>query len=265
MALPTDILHEVYGHLDDKTTIDSALAVDPDIVHAAVRHIRSPRVVEVSIDYLVAFTRLEHTTNILVRVHYRDLDTLRPLSHLRSLCVEVIGPAPRGYMGRLIDIFQVAKKRDDQYFVFKVLGPHAHETVCFHNSHCVAMTKAWVPDGFTYQNIKTLRPRCYFDLLQSVRPYIEGDNLCWALDIVLSRRRDGLSVEHYYLLDSIAQRLGERFGDLVDTYMHDFIADAGYAGEADPVEAIIKSIKVGKNLPWRLLHYYDIPDGSSLS
>ena len=57
------------------------------------------------------------------------------------------------------------------------------------------------------------------------------------------------------LLYPIADQVGQRFRDFVDRHMHDFIAH-----ESDLVEAIVKSIKVGENLPWHLLHYYDIPD-----
>ena len=118
--LPPEILYQVFEYIDDRPTIDNALAVAPDIVHSAVRRIHSPRVVTKSIDYLVAFKRLERTTNILVRVPQKDIRKLRELSHLRSLCVEVYD-ASTTCAKRLEDIFRVKDKRDDQFFVFKIV------------------------------------------------------------------------------------------------------------------------------------------------
>ena len=162
MDLPPDVLYHVFEHVQDKATIDTALDVVPDIVHTVVRRIHSPRVVQVSIDYLVAFKRLERTTNVLVCVSQEDLDTLRPLSHLRGLCVQVFGsPTPK----QLEDIFRVQDKRDDQYFVFK-LSSCTSRDIIYRNSHCIT---DYCPSGYTRDDIGSLRPRPYFDLLQSVR------------------------------------------------------------------------------------------------
>ena len=257
MDLPTDILYEIFGHVDDKATIDHALAVVPDIVHRAVRRIRSPRVVQVSIDYLVAFKRLEHTTNVLVRVKQEDLDTLRPLSHLRSLCVQVSGE--HECLSRLEQIFRVEDKRDDQFFVFKIQARYA-AWVCYHNSHRVGRQYTSTVSGFTEVSYYSPYPRCYYDLLQAVRPYVD-DTLGDVLDIVLKHRHH-VRIEHH-LVRSIARRLGKRLGGLVDRYMRDFIRDARASKNTRPDDKIVQSIIAGRNLPWRLLHYYDIPDRPS--
>ena len=248
-GIPRDVLYEIFGHLDDKATIDHALAVVPDIVHSAVRHIRSPRVVEVSVSYLTAFRRLEHATNVLVRT--KDLDTLRPLSHLRSLCVEVFDAEDHIYcIQQLVQIFGVADKRHDQFFVFKVQTKEW--TVCYRNAHCVCWYPDTVPPGFTVGSLYSLRPRCYYDLLQGTRPYVD-DRLGRILDIVLKHRH---YVDHYFI-KAIAEQVGERFEGLVDQYMRDFIAGAV---EKRLVARVVSSIVAGNTLPWDMLHYYDIPD-----
>ena len=254
LTLPTDLIYEVFSHVQDKPTIDNALKVAPDIVHRAVTRVYSPRVDEELPEYLTAFPRLERTTNVLVRVNYHDLGNLRPLSHLRSLCVEV--PDAYGIHGieRLMRIFQVEAKRDDQLFVFR----DRYWSACFHNSHCISLTSSYARVGFTYEDSGDLRPRCYFDLLQSVRPLV-GGNLGRVLDIVLKYRRVVGIDPDAELLRPIAEQVGNRFDDLIDYYMRDFIADAGYAGKPS-FDALTSSISEGYDLPWRLLHYYDIPD-----
>lgn len=256
MALTTDVLYEIYGHVQDKTTIDSALEVVPDIVHKAVRRIHSPRVVEVPVSYLAAFKRLEHTTNILVRVEYQKLDTLHLLSHLRSLCVEVFGVEDHIYcIQQLEQIFGVADKRDDQFFVFKVQTPKIVWSVCYHNAHYIGLFPDILPPGFTAGSLYSLRPRCYYDLLQGIRPYVD-DRLGRVLDIVLKHRYYG-DVDLYFIR-AIVQQLDERFGDFVDHYMRDFIEAARLCSKTGP--DIAKTMIVGIRLPWQLLHYYDIPD-----
>ena len=177
-------MYEVFSHVQDKPTIDNALKVAPDIVHKVVRSIHSPEVVYEPLEYLIAFPRLERATNVLVRVNSHELDTLRPLSHLRSLCVEVPDATSDDYcIERLMRIFQEAK-RDDQLFVFR----DKDSSACFHNSHCISPISRYARVGFTYEDSTHLRPRCYFDLLQSVRPLV-GCNLGSVLDIMLKYRR----------------------------------------------------------------------------
>ena len=175
MDLPPELLYQIFGHLDDKETIDKALIVAPDIVRSVVRRIHSPRVAEMPLTRLVAFKRLERATNILVHVKEEDLDTLRPLSHLRGLCVEVHDVSSRqSCIAYLRRIFRVEDKRDDQLFVFRVrTKAYTVWDMYYHNSHCVAEYQSAAPVGFTDQNIYTLRPRPYLDLLQSTLPYLD--------------------------------------------------------------------------------------------
>ena len=225
MTLPPEILHHVFEYVQDKATIDSALEVVPDIVRDAVTCIHSPRVVQVSIDYLVAFKRLERTTNILVRVTQRRMRKLRALSHLRGLCVEVYDATKPYYCARRLKrIFRVLDKRDDQYFVFKVRSQDDVWNVCYHNGHCVTKHYALMSMGFTHDDISYLRPRPYFDLLQSALPLVD-DKLRRALEVLLKYRRFVHIRHDRYLLDRITRQ------DLVS-----------------------------EDLPWHLLHYYDIPD-----
>ena len=257
MSLPTDVLYEIYGHVQDKTTIDSALEVVPDIVHSAVRHIRSPRVVEVPVSYLTAFKRLERTTNILVHTTEEDLDTLRPLSHLRGLCVEVhTDDASSSYcIERLVDIFCVASKRDDQLFVFRVADRDVGWCAIYHNSHCVSVDHTLAPEGFTYDDVSVLYPRPYYDFLRSVRPYVD-DRLGRVLDIVLKYGNLGDIEQEEDLLSPIAEQVGDRLEDF-KVCMRDFIAEG--AGKT-AYDQILESLVASRDLPWHLLHHFDIPD-----
>ena len=154
---------------------------------------------------------------------------------------------------RLEQIFCIQDKRDDQ---FKVQTSYTVWNVCYHNSHCTTEYHALVPSGFTCVDIYLVRPRVYF-LLQSVRPYVD-DKVGSVLDIIKYRRF--IPIEEYDLLRSIADQLGERFGDLVDLYMRDFIRDTKIVPSIDPVDLVTKSVIAGHHLPWHLLHYYDLPD-----
>ena len=255
-TLTRDALYEIFGHLDDKDTIDLALATVPDIVYTAVRRIHSPRVVRVPIQYLTAFKRLERTTNILVLVKEENLDTLRSLSHLRGLCVQVKAASAK-CISRLEQIFSVADRRDDQYYVFKIKTPYADWNVCYHNGHCASTNLFWRPVGFSTDDLSGI-PRQYYDLLRSARPYVDGD-IGGVLDITLKYRRH--IVVASLLIKYIVQHVDrKRLQVLVDLHMRDFITDAGYAHETDSVEALVKSINTAANLPWHLLHHCDIPD-----
>ena len=262
LRLPRDVLYEIFSHVQDKKTIDHALKVVPDIVYKVVTHIHSPHVVEVPLEYLTSFPRLERTTNILVRVKPQEVDTLWPLSHLRSLCVEILDPKMDKYrLQWLVDLFGVVDKRDDQLFVFNVTDGFRNYNICYHNSHCMSMDDLWRPyAGFTIDYTYDLHPRPYYDFLQGLLPYVEEDT-ARVLGIMLKYRRYIYAEEEKDLLYPIERQVGkERFRDLVDRYMRNFIVAAGYSVEPNPVEAVLDSVSTGRLLPWRLLHYYDIPD-----
>ena len=260
--IPPELLYDIFGHVQDKETIDAVRGYAPDIVHDTVRHIRSPRVVQVSIDYLAAFKRLERTTNILVRISHKDIRNLRRLSHLRGLCVEVTdAPSIERCIKKLERIFRVEHKRDDQYFVFKVARPYGAWNACYHNGHYVATSLANRSLAFTHGDIQSLRPRAYFDLLQSVRSLVD-DSLGRVLDIVLKYKYS--PIDDRNLLLSIKRQIGKRLEDLIQVHMQDFIAAAGVIGEIDPVELLVKSLHEGHQLRWSMLPYYDIPDRPAL-
>ena len=208
--------------------------------------------VQVSIEYLTAFTRLERTTNVLVCVAQEDLDTLRLLVYLCSLCVEVSGTTMPKYCAKqLEDIFRVQDKRDGQ--LFKVLSPYKDLLVVYHNSHCIVGRKALAPAGFTYSDDGVFCPRPYLDLLQSARPYLD-DRLGRVVDIVLKHRGFGWKT---LILKHVAQQLGDRFVDLVDIHMGDF---APKVDEVPAYTSVLIGLPESIYLPWNLLHYFDIPD-----
>ena len=257
MSLPTELLYEIFGHVDDKATIDSALEVVPDIVHSAVRRIHSPRVVQVRPEYLTAFTRLERTTNILVSVPHSRIYELHALSHLRGLCVGVFNtPDPMYTLERLKQIFRVEDKRDDQLFVFKATTrAGVSRDAYFHNNTCTSTYPELAQGGFAYMDFYYLAPRPFYDLLRSVRPYADGD-LLRVLDIIKYKY-----IGHeLFNPRPIAKWIGmQKFAELVNVHMRAFIVSSALYRVTDPVMAVAKSIS-GGHIPWHQLHYYDIPD-----
>ena len=245
IELPPELLYHVFENVQDLATIDKALDVVPGIVHRTVARVHSPRVVEKPPEYLTAFKRLERTTNVLVRVKQENLDTRdSAVSHLRGLYVEVEDSlVPEYTMDRLVQIFRVTRKHDDQ--LFKVSGASGSWAACYHNI-CIADNPE-LAGAFEYLHTRVLRPRCYYDLLKSVRPYVDG-GLGRILDITLKYRlpriRDSTLIR--YILRHIGR---ERFATLAHTHMHEYITAAGYL-DTDPIlDAIVGSIIMGYDMP----------------
>lgn len=258
-TLPHDLLHQIFENVEDKETIDRALEHIPDIVHSAVRRIHSPIVVEEPITYLTAFKRLERATNILVRVSYRDLDTLRPLSRLHGLCIEVYDVDDSEIcIRRLVQLFRMQEKKRDQLWVIKTGRGDFTDTVCIRDSHWLSFDNGWKPVGFSYTNIFWLHPRPYFDFLLEASGLVDY-KLRQVLDIVLKYKAFNGYMENDILV-KLEDAIGEDdFADMVETYLGDFIADAGVRHGGPLVNVVADSLGKVVDMPWHLLHYYDIP------
>ena len=262
MNLPPELVYKIFEHMEDKSAIDDALASVPDIVYDTVRHIRSPRVVEVPREYLMPFKRLVHTTNIMVRVTQRQIHRLRHLSRLRSLCIEVVDATNSDYcITQLVQLFHMEDKRDDQLWIIRVFNrpkprppapsipdpPILPRVVCIRNSLWLANTSDLTPPGFLYGNIHLLHPRPYYDFLRAALPYAD-DRLARVLDVLLKYKYTHVDLD-YEIVQSIRYAIGKDKAIVSESFMR----DAG-------LRSFARSVEKAQFFSWRLVHYFDIPD-----
>lgn len=202
-TLPTELLYEIFGKVEDVSTVKSISEVCPDF--KPWTRLSSDRVVEVSVQDLAKYPKLRHTTNILVRVQYHELGTLASISHL---CIQV-DDAPGYYtcIRRLVDLFGMCDKMDDQLWVIKVVYGDDESMVCVHNSHCL-QDRSLRLVGFTHGLIYTLCSRSLYDLLREALPNVD-ERLGRAFAIILSRQSIPDDIDQDMLLWRIREALGD--------------------------------------------------------
>lgn len=250
---------EVLSKLEDLPTISKLDPESLDFVRKTVKRVSSEKVVEADVDLLASFTKLQYATNILVRVRYDDLATLEPIAHLRSLCIQV-DDAPSYYtcMRRLIDLFYMQHKADDQYMVIRVVQANGVQGVaCFRNRLFLDEQTDWHPDFFYHADIRWLLPRPLFALMQAAYHKVDQD-FRRILDIMLLRRACPPDYIVYDLAVDIQERVGEaEFKELVERYMRDIITDSGQELSDEPEVDVADSMFHG--ITWDTLHHYDMP------
>lgn len=203
-------------------------------------------------DTLTAMPNLRYATNILVRIQYTEIHLLARLSHLRSLCIEILDI--HWCIGEVIRLLDMRNKTDDQLWVIKMRNRNTIYTVCIHNGLYLHTENILLPlpEGFAYASLYRVYPRKFGRLLSALLPYLD-DELKKPVEIILGWRYLPWSIMYTSnILAAIADYIGpRRFKSLAEEYMCEDLGVGAAAGVALSVHRW--------DIPWRLLHLYDIP------